>query len=387
MASLRGEIDAVVVVHVTVWALAGLWLAYKFYTVPHLAQRMRLSHKLGLGLVAVLALSTMLSPAPVLSAFKTFQFLVCILFTYVFVERYGVSTCMRHLLWAYTLLGLAVIVSAVAAPEIVYFGVANRLRGDLLAPTGTVAAIGLALLLTIVPEVSRGRFLLLLPMFVTLAALSRTRTAYIAIGVLVVMALLVRPKIIAVRRSLYALCVLVFIFLCSGLLPTVVEWLVREPESIADLSGRFELWPYLANVTLHKSPLIGLGYYAAARILSLEVAPNLGSAHSAFLEILVGGGVAGVVLLTVLCGTLIFHSVRLLLSGDRCGFAAASLLPIVLLMASGGWGDFDSGPVALTFWCLCALLPALSGSRLEHRHSPALLNQRVRPVTWRNRSP
>jgi hypothetical protein len=46
---------------------------------------------------------------------------------------------------------------------------------------------------------------------------------------------------------------------------------------------------------------------------------------------------------------------------DLLSFGTLYLLLMDFLTSAGGRGDFDAGPVALTFWCLAAILPQLTG--------------------------
>jgi O-antigen ligase len=367
LASLRGEVDAVVIFQLLVWGMAGIWILLQLFsrrvTAGQLA-RLWLPQKLGLGLVLCLGCSALVSPAPLFTVFKVYQMTILLLFGFLFVKRYGVETCLGRLLLGYTIICVGAIMLAFIAPEVTLNPSTDlafpRWRGDLYVPIGTVTVFAIALLLANPPAVSKPVFLVTLGLFSTLLALSQTRTAYVAMFVFVVLAILRRPKVTTLRRFLWAIPISVVILFLTGLMPYVTQGIIREPESVPDLSGRMELWRYVSDVALKKSPLIGLGYYSASRILSLEFAPNMGNAHSGFVEVLVGGGILSLAVLALLWCVLIGYILTLLSrKNDSLSFAASSLLPLVFLMAAGGWGDFDAGPVALTFWCLAAMLPLL----------------------------
>jgi O-antigen ligase len=367
LASLRGEFDAVVIFQLLVWGMAGIWILVQFYSRgvnDGLLSHLWLPQKLGLGLVLCLGCSALVSPAPLLTVFKIYQMMVSLLFGFLFVKKYGVEACLGRLLLGYTIICVGAVIIGFVAPEVTLNSsrdlALSRWRGDLYVPIGTVTVFAIALLLADPPAVSKPVFLVMLGLFSTLLALSRTRAAYVAMFVFIVLAVVRRPRVTTLKRFLWAIPTLIVILFSTGLLPYATQWIIREPESIPDLGGRFGLWGYLSDAVLKKSPLIGLGYYSAARILSLEFAPNLGNAHSAFVEVLVGGGVLSLAVLALLWCVLVGYILALLSrNNDRLSFATSSLLPLVFVMAAGGWGDFDAGPVALTFWCLAAMLPLL----------------------------
>jgi len=364
LASVRGEIDTVVLIQMTVWVLAGLWTLRQLF-LRRLGSRPLLpSHfplRLGLLLMLLLAASTLVSPGPALTAFKVYQMLVMLLFPSMLVEEYGVRACLRLLLVGYAVLSLAIVVSIFVAPGLVIAGEAARVRGDALVDTGSISVFTLIMLFTSAVELSTIPYLVLAGIDLVLLAVSRTRTAYVAFFAFLMLAILVRPAISRLRWVLGATLAAIAAIAMTGLGPATA-WLVREPESISTLSDRVGLWSYLLDVLLKKSPWIGLGYYSASRVYGLEYNSNLGTAHSGWIEILVGGGFLSLAVFVLLMGAIIACAVRLLprIKTDRFSFASCALLVAVLAFSSMGWGEFDFGPVALTFWCLVAILPSLA---------------------------
>jgi O-antigen ligase len=142
---------------------------------------------------------------------------------------------------------------------------------------------------------------------------------------------------------------------------STTDFLVREPESITTMSDRIPLWQYLTSTVMREAPLTGLGYYAASRVYAPEYNPGLGTAHSVFFEVLVGGGILGAVLYVVLCGSLIWFAMRLLslASGQPTAVAAAGLLSAALVMGVTSSEAMHAGPLGFTFWSTTALLPGL----------------------------
>jgi hypothetical protein len=370
-ASLHGEIDWVVLLHLAVWGAAGLWILWqmaKRFQAKRPLLRMRLAQILGLALIFCLAASTFVSVAPALTAFKVYQILVSMLFTQLFVKRFGVRASLNAMLWGNALLCLAIAICAFLAPDMVWAPSdfnpdPTRLFGTLIAPTGVVAVLAITLLLTSARKIWRPLPLSLLVLFIGLLALSLMRTAYVAAFVFFVLVLFKRPDVKPLRRFAYSLCGLLLMSYACGWLPSLSQY--RDPQSISTLSDRTGLWRHLTDVTLSLSPWFGLGYYSASRTLGLEYNPGLGTAHSAFFEVLSGGGIVSFVLFVALCLTLSIYAVRLLFAGkDRLLFATSSLFIVSLVFASMV-DEIDSGPIAISFWCAAAILPRLYESVLK----------------------
>ncbi len=161
-ASLRGDIDAVVILHVLVSIATVLWAFYqmRFY----FQERSKpigfwlLPQKLGLALVAALALSTFVSVAPTLTAFMVWKIFGSLIFTMAFVERYGVDACLKKLFQASAILCIATPMLLLTYPGLVLVTTetgALRLRGDFFVGTETVAVLCLVLLFSGVQKLSR----------------------------------------------------------------------------------------------------------------------------------------------------------------------------------------------------------------------------------------
>ncbi len=376
-ASLRGDTDWVVMLHVVVWGLAGLWvllqIGKRFYAKRPLL-RLRLPQILGLGVILGLALSISVSVAPALTAFKVYQMLVSMLFTQIFTERFGVATSLKALFWGNTLLCVAIASCAFLVPDMVWTSSEfnpdpSRLFGDRIAQTGVVSVLAIILLLTGVRKTWKALPLSLLVLFLSLLVLSLLRTAYITAFVFFTLVLLRRPNIKPLRRFAYFLCAFLLLSYACDELPSVSQY--RNPETISTLSDRIGLWRHLTAVTLNRSPWCGLGYYSASRIYGPEYNPGLGTAHSMFFEVLLGGGVVSFVFFLALCITLSTYAARLLfLREDRFAFALSTLFIASLLFGSMG-GEIDSGPIAITFWCAAVALPRLCESFVKRRAAVA----------------
>jgi O-Antigen ligase len=372
-ASIRGDMDWVVVLHLVVWGSAGLWVLRQFakrFQARRPLLRLRSPQILGLTMVLLLAASTFVSEAPALTAFKVYEMLVSLLFTQIFVERFGAWTSLKAMLWGNALLCAVVSVCAVFAPDLVWISTEldpnpSRLRGDVIAQTGVVSVLAMILLLTTVRKIGKVPSLLLLASFLGLLVLSLMRTAYLTTGVFFVLVVLRRPNIKPLRRFAYFLCLALLLMYVSGRGPSLSHY--RDPKTVSDLGDRIGLWHHLSRVTLDQSPWLGMGYYSASRIHGPEYNPGLGTAHSMFIEVLSGGGVLSFALLIALCVILFRYAAALLFAkGNRLSFATCSLLFACLLFGSMG-EEIDSGPVAVGFWYCVAVLPQLYEQYVSRR--------------------
>lgn len=363
-ASLRGDMDWVVVLHIVVWGLAGAWVLFeigKHDLVKLLLKRLSLPQKLGLAMILCLALSDLLSKAPALSAFKIYQMAVSMLFMMVFVERYGPKNCLKKIFWGTALLCAVTGVCAFLAPDLVWIASdfnpdPSRLMG-LLAPTGAVSALAIILLLTGVRRIWRVLPLALLSLFLVLLVFSLTRTAYVVVLVFFVLVLIKRPHAQSLNQLAYLVSAAALVLYAYHWLPNLSEY--RNPEAISSLDDRIGLWRYLTNITLTRSPWWGLGYYSSSRIYGPHYNPSLGTAHSMFFEILLGGGVLSFALFAALCTLLSVYAAYLLFKNrDRFSFAVVTLFVASLMFGFMG-DDIDSGPVAMCFWYSATVLPLM----------------------------
>jgi hypothetical protein len=362
-ASLRGDIDAVVIIHVLVGVAAGLWVFYqmRFYFQENLKPvGFRLPQKLGLGLVSALGLSTFVSVAPPLTAFMVYKMLISLMFTMVFVERYGVDACLKKLFQASAVLCVAVPSALLVNPDLVVITTetgALRLRGDYIAGTEGVALLCLVLLLVGVQKISKITYGLLVGLCCVLLVAALSRSAYVALFLIFLLVLLKRPPSKPFRRFACLSGVAFVLALTLDLASGFSQY--RNPESIATLSDRVGLWTYLSTVTLQKSPLLGLGYYAASRIYGPQYNADLGTAHSMFLETFAGGGLVAITILVTLCILMSADAIRIFFSGNTDLSFVVGILFLLTLISGFIGATVDSGPTAITFWSLAAILPVM----------------------------
>jgi hypothetical protein len=387
-ASLRGDVDWVLIFHLVVWGSASVWVLWqiaKRFQARRPLLRLHLPQILGLAMILGLAASVFVSDAPLLTAFKVYQMLVSLLFVQIFTERFGVWTSLKTMLWGNTLLCIAITSCAFFLPDAVWTSSEfnpdpSRLFGGSIAQTGVVAVLAIILLLTSIRKVRKLLLLASSTLFLGLLALSLLRTAYVTAFVFFALVLLKRPNIKPLRRVAYLLCAFLMTLYVCDRLPSMSQY--REPETVATLGDRVGLWRHLTAVTLNQSPWLGLGYYSASRIHGPEYNPGLGTAHSMFVEVLSGGGLLSFALLIALCVILSVYAARLLyLRRDRFSFATSSLFIACLMLGFMG-EEIDSGPVAMAFWFCAAVLPWLYGQSLKQapvvsRPSRVLVSQQL----------
>jgi hypothetical protein len=366
-ASLHGLIDLVVLLHIGVWVLGALWIGFRLY--PSLVRRGQILRVgppqiAGLLLVGALAASITFSPGRLLTTFVVGQTAVMLVFTWLFVRLYGVRSCLHHLFWSIVVLAVMIFVARIVAPDLVVSGITGRLRGDLIAPSGQIATIGLVLALCAMPALEPKRLILIGGGLLVLLWLSQTRAALIAFAAFVALGGLF-GRGLPVKKVLPLLFVGVLLLGAQGMFSTVRNYLVRDEASLTTLSDRIPLWKHMAEVTLRESPYVGLGFYAASRVVAPEHNRGLGTAHSAFLEVFTGAGILGAGLFIILLAMMVYSAALLLSRGQGDGpiLAVCGLLSVLLLMAITGSDPVQAGPVGFALWIVAAALPALRDER------------------------
>ena len=367
-ASIEGVVDLVVAIQVGTWICGGLWVLARLY--PAVVRRgvipsVNFAQTVAALFIASFTLSLWDSPGVLLTAFTLGQLAVMLAFVWVFTHRFGTSACFRHLFIGMVILAVGIVAAAYLAPGLVtdetFLIGETRLRGDYIADAGSVAVIGLICCLSNMPPLRGPMFWGVFSLFGGLLLASRTRSALVAF--LVFMAIgFVHGKRLRVRQLVIPLMVLGFSVFLLDALSSTTDYLLRERESVQNMSDRIPLWEHLTRVVMRESPVTGMGYYAASRVIGTEYNPNLGNAHSVFFEVLVGGGILAAGLYLVLCASLLWFAVRLLrvASGRPEAVAAVGLLSTSLLMGFTSPAAIQAGPLGFAFWSLTALLPLLS---------------------------
>jgi hypothetical protein len=246
----------------------------------------------------------------------------------------------------------------------------SRLTGDLVVlGFAPMVAYGIILLLSGPVKLSKPIYILILILHCCMLFLSATRSAYLCLLAFAIFTVFRGSANPVARRVSYGIIVATALVIFTGLSPSANARIVRETDSIDSLDGRLGLWKDLGEAALTKSPVIGLGYAAASRKYGLEYADWSGTAHSAFVEVLVGGGLLGSFVFIILWLVLGLQTVAVLKrTPGAYGLAACALLIAIFLASNVGEG-IDAGTTGFTFWCVAAILPALRARPLHRRGS------------------
>jgi O-antigen ligase len=359
--SLSGIIDFAVILQLLVWGIAGIYLLSQLRKASRRTTPLwefQLTHKAGIVLIALLALGTLTSLSPSLTAVKVFQIAVEFAFCTMFVQRYGVEATLHKIYVSSFLLCLAISVAVFVAPDLVLFATETdslRLRGSGIAETNVVSAFALILCLCFYHKGALRRSAAL-SFYGTLLLASLTRAAWLAVALIFVLAAIRKPAISGMKW-IYASLWLGIVAVFAGALQYLDRF--RNPESVWDLSARIGLWTYLTDNVWQRSKWLGLGYAAGTRVLGLEFNPDLGTGHSIYFDVFVGGGLLGLftfLFLVVLLAVLAYKCFRD--DPSAVSFAVCSLTLFIIIFGTIG-AEIDTSPFAFTFWCLLSALPAV----------------------------
>lgn len=305
-------------------------------------------------LISLLGVSIFFSDAPGFTAFKVYQLGVTVAFIMRFTNRFGIAETLNNLFLGCGILTIADIVAALLMPDLVFVESelgSLRFRGDLIAQTGCVSVIGLILLLTIKSDMPRKKFIFWAVTFGGVLVFSLMRTSYLILFVFLMLAVIRRPAI-PLLRKIAILTLLIVPFLADGLITALNA--ERKVEDLLTISGRIGLWSHLIETTVDKGPWLGLGYLAASRIYGPEFNPELGDAHSAFLEIYAGGGLLSLVTFLLIWAVLAWWVAKLYLSRPgKIGFAIVGLFGAAFFLNAVG-GELQADQAGFCFWCVVA---------------------------------
>jgi hypothetical protein len=372
--SLSYSLDWAIMLQVIVWGVAGCWLfldtSYESGAETPDKSRLSTLQTLSAILIGLLGVSVFFSEAPVFSAFKVYQLGVMVAFIMRFTDRFGTKETLNNLFLGCGILTLADIAATFLMPGLVFVQTelgSTRFRGDLIAQTGSVSVIGLILLLTIKSDLPTKTFIFWAVTFGGVLVFSLMRTSYLILLIFLILALVRRPAI-SVLRKFATLALLVLPFVADSLITALNE--ERKVEDLLTISGRVWLWSHLIETTIDKGPWFGLGYFVASRIYAPEFNAELGTAHSAFLEIYVGGGLLSLVTFLLIWAVLGWRTLKLYLSRpEKTGFAIVGLFCAALFLNAIG-GELQAEPAGFCFWCVVAAVISLPIESLSPTAAP-----------------
>jgi O-antigen ligase len=360
-ASVRGEVDFAIFVQIAVYVAAFAWCTRELYLRPEL-RKLSWTHRIAAVFVGLIATSCVFSLAPAFTASKAFEIGVLFCFTMIFVARFGVQICLDYILKGMLLICLLLTFLAIIAPQMVLFESESgipRLRGWTIAESGPVAAIAVVLLLCSARPIKRSWFWLSLSSGVLFFSL--TRTAWGAVGCILVMILVLRPRIWSRKVVFVSVIVLLLLIMGSSTIRGA-----RDESNLDDFGGRSVLWIHMADTVLTESPWLGLGYAAGTRVLAMEVDPDYATGHSIFFEVFIGAGILGLVGLFVLIGNLLVLCTRMIGSHAEAQIFTAVAVFCTLIIIGALWEQIDSTPFGFTFWAFVSIIPRMRSLQIEN---------------------
>jgi hypothetical protein len=207
--------------------------------------------------------------------------------------------------------------------------------------------------------------------------LSQTRTAYLAVLVAVLLATWGRQRALPIIGSGLVVLSALSLWSSSG----IVDFIVRDPESVATGSGRTFIAAWVFEEAIHAP--FGLGYVAGFRSAFMREGPSfaggavvvsrIGNAHDSFLEILIGGGwLALVVFVFVICCALYYLRPRKRLASTvpadlERGRKLTLILLICIVVMSFAASDFVlGGRASFAYFLLVLSTSAAVNSRFAN---------------------
>jgi O-antigen ligase len=274
---------------------------------------------------------------------------------------------LKHLFAGYVALAVAIGAAAIIAPELVYTenraGFTDfRLRGDLIANTGTVAATGLVLALGY-PKVIKRRAVhaAIVAGFFVLLVLALTRSGWAVLLAFLLLAIVRLPSSKPLYYFLYGLLVSIPVALMFQGSEIIERWIVRDPESLTTMSARIPLWQYTLSQSMEISPWIGVGFYAN-RYITTSYLADIGTSHGSYVEVLSGGGIVSFVAFSAMLIVELILAARLFLSygKDPAVFTVVALLVGTLLLGVTSESMLVGSGASFVFYVLLSLIPAVA---------------------------
>jgi hypothetical protein len=167
------------------------------------------------------------------------------------------------------------------------------------------------------------------------------------------------------------------ILIITGWVSWITSFAIRDPESISHMSGRVPLCEEMIRLTFGESPWIGLGFHAT-RLQVMEIRPEFGTTHSAYVEILAGAGIAGLLAFLLILVPLARKAFLLYL---RESHRPEVLANVALLGCCACLGVTDrsivmGSPAGVTFWTMASLTPVLWRTAERKRRARAISSLR-----------
>ena len=370
-ASLEGQLDMSSALNICVWTLAGAWVVWE---IARYRFERREEPGFGLATWSGLVLSLLLLPSvftsgsSVLSLYRVLQIAVGILFFALLAQRIGPRRLLSWMERAYWYLLLATAVFVVAAPSYVFVG--SRLIGGTFVNAGF---IGLAYLAIALGEPKAWRSVVgASGIVLSMAAviLSQQRTIYVALAVIVVVVLLRHQEGRARGLLVWLLGATSVAVVALGASAFIASWVIRDRASLATWSDRLPLWDFTLSMASAYSPLTGLGF-GTIRTVTMAHNAYLGAGHSAYVEIIAGAGLFGLLGLGLLLFAIVVGLGRSLRRPDDFSMSVGALMIGCLIFGVTSSQMILGSEVMSAFLATLALLDRAARHRESTLH-PAL---------------
>lgn len=357
-ASLRGELDLASGIQVAVWLLGLAWVVWLAFKRKGKVPLPGLPQVLGILVSATFMVSALTSPSPPFTLFRSLQVLIAVIFTFFWAYRFGPRRTLQLYIYTLTLLIVSIFVSYLVNPDFVVRGdrFGLRVKADWITPAAPLAILIMAYLIAPPLRLALPLRLGLAVLAFALFILARNRTAFVAVGMLAALSILTISKKWSPFWKFITVGSLgvVSILLVIGVDP-IVAWVVRNPNQISTFSARIPLWDYLITNMIQRSPIIGLGFYAASRVLGPQAVPGLGNAHSTFIEVLVGGGFLSLGFYLAIWAWIGVKFLRALGRYDRTRYTYINMMLVIFLFGLTTSYGITVSVLSFSFWLVLAI--------------------------------
>jgi O-antigen ligase len=348
------------------------------------------------GLLVWAVLSSVWSVLPLLTVRRSLSLATCIIFAYYAVSRFPMETIIRRLAIAVLIMAITSTIVAVAVPKIgimteLYRGSWNGVFSHKNGLGGTMI-VGVNVYGWMFSQTRRyGRralYALIIAYFVCLTVLAQSMTSLVAELVLGVIALALWTRRLPRAVRLWCLYLLllgvagVVAMLQTGLADILIDRLGRDPS----LTGRVPMWETLVEF-IARRPLLGYGYGAFwatdnpyAQFIWSASQWDWGSAHNAYLDLLLQLGIPGLVMavwpLLVVIRRCAQRRTAAVVAWSSFGFTYAVCEALT---------SFTETAIYRAPELSCMLLPACYLALQEHRRRVTMSATAARPIVTRSR--
>lgn len=257
--------------------------------------------------------STIWSVNPVWTGLRSLEYLVVLLLAVYSANSFRniadyLNWSRIYYIWLILLL-ISIVLGALFLPSVAFSGLeevslsgTGLLQGvyPRINPNSVSAYFGALLVICVSRYIDdrKKRYVLLALLSLFFMGLAHGRSGFLGAFVGVIVVLVLRRQYSYIFLAVFLAFSLAVV---SGLGDTFLAFFQRgqSEEQLLRLTGRFTLWEYAIQHYVVEKPFVGYGAYAGGRFLVLKDTVGWSSLHSAWMEVLVGTGLIGGLLLVV----------------------------------------------------------------------------------------